>query len=320
MLCGGTAGQEDCTRQRRFESGVKKKKFLFSFGPCLGLHISFSKSIAPQNSRSHSPRPRGLYVPNASRPEPLAAGDAAAAAGRRGGPAGHGSRYVHALLKPGAGECDPSPGETGRGLRRGRTPLRLLSSGSASRAPSQECVSDGTNFGVHFPRNLSSAPPGDARECQERGKRTGFQESGELRMTQTPLTGSRPPCGSPRSSSRPGCESRICASRSERRWASDLQGGTWLPWRACHTRPSFGRRGPGGVRQGGWGQGGCGRRAGEQFPAVLLAGNVFDLRAIAAREGGAPEGGRRSPGGAWSSAVASSGFPDSWHLLLQRVR
>lgn len=69
----------------------------------------------------------------------------------------------------------------------------------------------------------------------------------------------------------------------------------------------------------GWGQGGCGRRAGEQFPAVLLAGNVFDLRAIAAREGGAPERGRSSPGGSWSSAVASSGFPDSWHLLLQLV-
>lgn len=70
----------------------------------------------------------------------------------------------------------------------------------------------------------------------------------------------------------------------------------------------------------GWGKGGRGRRAGEQFPAVLLAGNVFDLRAIAAREGGAPVRGRGSLVGAWSSAASSAGFPDAWHLLLQLVR
>lgn len=43
----------------------------------------------------------------------------------------------------------------------------------------------------------------------------------------------------------------------------------------------------------GWGEGGCGRRAGEQFLAVRLAGNVFDLRAVAVPAGGAPE---RGPG------------------------
>lgn len=70
----------------------------------------------------------------------------------------------------------------------------------------------------------------------------------------------------------------------------------------------------------GWGKGGRGRRAGEQFPSVRLAGNVFDLRAVAAREGGAPEKGRGSPVCAWSGAGAFSGLPDSWHFLLQLVR
>lgn len=37
------------------------------------------------------------------------------------------------------------------------------------------------------------------------------------------------------------------------------------------------------------GRGWLGRRAGEQFLAICLAGNVFDLRAVAAPEGGAPE-------------------------------
>ena len=42
----------------------------------------------------------------------------------------------------------------------------------------------------------------------------------------------------------------------------------------------------------GWGEGGCGRRAGEQFPAVRLAGNVLDLPTIAAPAGGAPDRGQ----------------------------
>lgn len=77
------------------------------------------------------------------------------------------------------------------------------------------------------------------------------------------------------------------------------------------------KAGPGGCPQG---QGVCGRRAGEQFLAVRLSGNVFYLRAVAAPEAGAPNRTQGSPVGVWSCAVASSSFPDTWHLLLQLVR
>lgn len=77
------------------------------------------------------------------------------------------------------------------------------------------------------------------------------------------------------------------------------------------------KAGPRGCPQG---QGVCGRQAGEQFLAIRLAGNVFYLWAVAAPEGGAPDRTRGSPVGVWSRAVASSSFPDSWHLFLQLVK
>lgn len=76
----------------------------------------------------------------------------------------------------------------------------------------------------------------------------------------------------------------VRGSRLPVRWASDLQEGTWLPRRACHTHPSPGKAGPQRCPQG---------QGGERFPAIGLAGNVLGLRAVAAPEGGALERGTR---------------------------
>lgn len=90
FVFGGTTGQEDCTSQGLFLIGYQKKKFFFSFGPCLGLHTSFFffyTSHHITHACTTSPR---LLRPKYIQTNPWPAGHAAA--GRRGGPAGHGNR------------------------------------------------------------------------------------------------------------------------------------------------------------------------------------------------------------------------------------
>lgn len=143
---------------------------------------------------------------------------------------------------------------------------------------------------------LSSEPefssPRRERECQERRERRGFWESVWQRMTQTLLTGS----GAALRLSpifQPGC--RASVSRAVRGAGPVIsEGGRGFPGGPVTHAPASEGGAPEVSARRGWGKGGCGRRAGEQFPSVRPAGNVFDLRAVAAREGGAPDKGRGS--------------------------
>lgn len=127
-----------------------------------------------------------------------------------------------------------------------------------------------------------------------------------------------------------GC--RLSVHRPERASrASDLQEGTWPLWRACHTPPVPGRRGPGGVpeervgravvRSEGWGAlpcwlGACSTSVWLLLPRVgPQCGEI--ARSLPASSSGEAEG----VGGYFIGAQSRSpAFPDSWHPLLQLTR
>lgn len=147
---------------------MSKKNFFF-FGTCPGLHISFLKHVAPQNSRSHTPQSvRYFYDPNTSR---RVLGPRGTRRRRQAG--GSREQVSPCIIEASGWVTRPQPGVHGAWAA-GRVDFPAAPAPGTS-FPSSSGMSLRNN---QLLRALSSEPefssPGRERECQERRERRGF--------------------------------------------------------------------------------------------------------------------------------------------------